>query len=121
MLQKLSAAINNSVNRSIGIEPNRVNFKNRKAIFEKLYGNRAPKLKCRFSIGDVVRIALKKNIFSKGYTHNWSEELYKIHKVNNDANVCYYVLRSVNGHILDKKFYDEEVSLVVRHEVSNAS
>ena len=29
----------------------------------------------KFKIGDLVRISKYKNIFAKGYTQNWSEEL----------------------------------------------
>ena len=36
-----------------------------------------------FKIGDHVRISKYKNIFAKGYTPNWSEEVFVIKKVNN--------------------------------------
>ena len=35
----------------------------------------------KFKIGDVVRISKYKNIFAKGYTPNWSEEVFVIKKV----------------------------------------
>ena len=36
-----------------------------------------------FKIGDRVRISKYKNIFAKGYTPNWSEEVFVIKKVKN--------------------------------------
>ena len=30
----------------------------------------------KFKIGDIVRISKYKNIFTKGYTLNWSEEVF---------------------------------------------
>ena len=36
-----------------------------------------------FKIGDLVRISKYKNIFAKGYTPNWSEEVFAIKKVKN--------------------------------------
>ena len=37
----------------------------------------------KFKIGDNVRISRYKNVFAKGYTPNWSENLFVIKKVKN--------------------------------------
>ena len=37
----------------------------------------------KFKVGDHVRISKYKNIFAKGYTPNWSEEVFLIKKVKN--------------------------------------
>ena len=37
----------------------------------------------KFKVGDRVRISKYKNIFAKGYTPNWSEEVFVIKKVKN--------------------------------------
>ena len=39
----------------------------------------------KFNIGDIIRISKYKNIFAKGYTPNWSEEVFVIKKVKNTA------------------------------------
>ena len=39
----------------------------------------------KFKIGDIIRISKYKNIFAKGYTPNWSEEVFVIKKVKNTA------------------------------------
>ena len=41
-----------------------------------------------FKIGDYIRISKYKNIFAKGYTLNWSEEVFAIWKVKNTV-LCY--------------------------------
>ena len=46
-----------------------------------LHFNKDPK----FKVGDHVRISKYKNIFSKGYTPNWSDKLFVIKKVKNTA------------------------------------
>ena len=46
---------------------------------DKEINNRGPK----FKVGDHVRISKYKNIFSKGYTSNWSEEVFVIKKIKN--------------------------------------
>ena len=35
----------------------------------------------KFKVGDNVRISKYKNIFAKGYTSNWSEEVFLIKKI----------------------------------------
>ena len=43
----------------------------------------------KFKVGD-VRISKYKNIFAKGYTLNWSEEVFAIKKVKNTVPwTCY--------------------------------
>ena len=37
----------------------------------------------KFKIGDNVRISKYKNIFTKGYTPNWSEKVFVINKIKN--------------------------------------
>ena len=37
----------------------------------------------KFKVGDRVRISKSKNIFAKGYTQNWSEEVFVVSKIKN--------------------------------------
>ena len=37
----------------------------------------------KFKVGDHLRISKYKNIFAKGYTPNWSEEVFVIKEVKN--------------------------------------
>ena len=46
---------------------------------DKKINNKDPK----FKVGDRVRISKYKNIFAKGYTPNWSEEVFAIKNVKN--------------------------------------
>ena len=44
----------------------------------------------KFKVGGHVRISRYKNIFGKGYTPNWSKELFVIKKVENTVSwTCY--------------------------------
>ena len=54
--------------------------------FKKEVNDKDPK----FKVGDHVRISKYKNIFAKGYTPNWSEEVFVIKKVKNTVPwTCY--------------------------------
>ena len=45
----------------------------------------------KFKIGDIVRISKYKNIFTKGYVPNWSEEVIVIKKVKNTVLWIYVI------------------------------
>ena len=68
--------INHSINRSIGMRPVDVTLENSDKIWKKLYPKANAQPKCdKIIIGDRVRIPKDKQIFSKGYQQNWSDEL----------------------------------------------
>ena len=50
----------------------------------------------KFKIGDHVRISKYKNIFSTGYTSNWSEEVFISNNIKNKVPWT-YVINYLNG------------------------
>ena len=55
----------------------------------------------KFKVGDHVRISKYKNIFAKGYTPNWSEEVF-VSKIKNTVPWT-YVINDLNGEVTKKK------------------
>ena len=47
------------------------------------YNEESDKKDPKFKVGDYVRISKYKNIFTKGYAPNWSEEVFVINNINN--------------------------------------
>ena len=62
----------------------------------------------KFKIGDQVRISKYKNIFVKGYTPSWSEEVFVIKKVKNTVPYL-YVINYLNGDEIIGTFYEKEL------------
>ena len=62
----------------------------------------------RFKIGDRVRISRYKNIFAKGYTPNWSKEIFIVDKINDTAPYTYN-LKDLNDEEIIGSFYDKEL------------
>ena len=62
----------------------------------------------RFKVGNRVRISKFKNIFAKGYTPNWSKEIFIVDKIN-DAVPYTYNLEDLNGEEIIGSFYDKEL------------
>ena len=46
----------------------------------------------KYKIGGIVRISKYKNIFAKGYTPNWSEEVFMSKKVKNTVPWTYLLM-----------------------------
>jgi len=64
--------------------------------------------KIKFKINDQVRISKYKHNFSKGYTPNWSTEVFTIVKVLNTDPLTYQLKDSLNNIILGN-FYTQEL------------
>ena len=62
----------------------------------------------KFKIGHHARISKYKNIFAKGYTPNWSGEIFIISKINN-AVPWTYVISDMNGEDINGSFYEKEL------------
>ena len=62
----------------------------------------------RFKVGDRVRISKFKNIFAKGYTANWSKEIFAVDKIN-DTVPYTYNLKDLNDEEIIGSFYDREL------------
>ena len=139
VLPDMTKNINATVNRSIGMAPDKVTFSNVPEISARLYEDRETK-PCQFSIGDHVRIPREKNLFSKarfqikyrlslllfygmilkyrfetpfkGYAQNWSDGIYTISKVQSSLGICYYRVLDSNREEVDRSFYESELNLV---------
>ena len=64
---------NSTVHRTVKMKPIDVTF-NSYAEYNKDFNKKDPK----FKVGDYVRISKYKNIFDKGYSPNWSEEIFVV-------------------------------------------
>ena len=62
----------------------------------------------RYNVGDRVRISKFKIIFAKGYTPNWSREIYINNKIN-DTVPYTYNLKDLNYKEIIGSFYDREL------------
>ena len=62
----------------------------------------------KFKVGDYVRISKYKNIFAKGYTPNWLEEVFVVSKIKNTIPWT-YVISDLNGEKISGSFYEKEL------------
>ena len=106
---------NNTVLRTIKMEPIEVTddsyVKSNKDSMELHSNKKDPK----FKVGDHVRISKYKNIFAKGYTPNWSEEVFVINKTKNTVPWT-YVINDFNGEQITASFYEKELQKTSQKE-----
>ena len=82
---------NNTIHHSIKMTPTQASKKsNEKAVFDNLRDDRE-KQKPKFKLGDLVRTADIKRVFSKGDSTNWSYKLYTITEVIHDTIPSYRI------------------------------
>ena len=103
---------NDSYHRTIKRKPNEVTWKNRKAVFKSMFPEIEDRVKCKLKEGNKVRVAIYKDIFIKGYTQNWSKEIYTISKVSQRAGVCWYKIKDAAGTVYPKLKYFYDLNVV---------
>ena len=91
VLPTITNQYNNRINSSTKLSPKDASLKkNEGFVYRKLLDKRN-KIKPKFQINDLVRVADVRKTFSKGDTTNWSYKLYKITEIINDTIPSYKI------------------------------
>jgi hypothetical protein len=113
VIQKLTASLNGTFHRSIGMAPKDVNTDNELEIYMKFY---LPYVNSRNNMpthsilksGSPVRVSYKRGKFSRGYNENYSEEIMLVKSVIKSTPPR-YILEDLNGETISSSFYREEI------------
>ena len=95
---------NNNIHSKINMTPVDASNNPDKVKYTFSFKSFKPKLK----VGDYVRNADKRNIFSKGCTSNWNRELFKVNAVLKTQPPTYKI-EDMNGEIKEGKYYEQEL------------
>ena len=63
----------------------------------------------KFKVGDHVRISKFKKIFAKGYSPNWSENVFVIKKSYKNSSVVISVISDLTDDEIIETFYEKEL------------
>ena len=94
---------NNTKHSTIKMKPKDVKNDNK-----RVYIDEHNEKDSRFKVGDRVRISKFKNIFAKGYTPNWSKEIFIVNKINDTVPYTYHI-KDFNGEKIIGSSYDTEL------------
>lgn len=109
LLKTLVDEYNHTRHRTIKTSPADVNKDNEQEIYKNVYAK--PKIVSsnpKFKVGDFVRISKRKLLFEKGYSANFSMEVFKIVKAKL-SNPRTYLLEDLHGKEVKGAFYTEEL------------
>lgn len=102
---------NKTIHRTIKMRPIDVTKHNQHRLMQTVYGLK-PVLKTnkssKFQINDYVRISKFKTTFEKGYTPNWTTEIFKITKILPTFPITYR-LHDLNNTEIKGCFYEQEL------------
>ena len=102
---------NNTVHNTIKMKPIDVGANTTKSSSlkrKRVYIDEHNEKDSRFKVGDRVRISKFKNIFPKGYTPNWSKEIFIVDKIN-DTLPYTYNLKDLNDEEIIGSYKDREL------------
>lgn len=114
ILPELLESYNNTKHSTTKMKPKDVSATNEKQIYRSVYKPRQikrSKRRRKFRAGDKVRISKYKNVFEKGYTPNWTTEIFTVNEVKN-TNPPTYKLTDYLDQPIEGGFYEEELSMV---------
>ncbi|KAK3927010.1 Putative uncharacterized transposon-derived protein, partial [Frankliniella fusca] len=82
LLDDIMDAYNHTYHRAIKMRPEDVTPDRVLEVYNNLYHGRNNSIKKpKYKVRDYVRISREKQVFEKGYTWNWTEEIFKIFQV----------------------------------------
>ena len=91
VLPIITKQYNNRIHSSTKLTPTQAKIKKNEGFIYKRLSEKRKKVKPKFQINDLVRVAVLKRTFSKGDTTNWSYKLYKITEITNDTKPSYKI------------------------------
>jgi hypothetical protein len=113
ILQDIVKRYNNTKHHTTQYKPSAINKKNEKKILRGVYSHMKTidPYKSKFKVGDFVRVSKYRQVFSKSYTPNWSNEIFSIKKVQQTVPRT-YLLQDEDGEPILGGFYTHELQRV---------
>ena len=121
VLDQFVANYNATPHSAHGLPPQDVSHENQEKVYKQLYPDISLRTDCRLKIGDKVRKIVDKDLFEKGYTANWSDEIYKIKESRQSNTVCWYIITDLNDKEVPGIWYYYQLKLVARHDNNSKS
>ena len=115
-LPNLLAEYNKNKHRAIGLKPKKVKKNNEAEVLQRLFNGKCVIDKRKFKKGDKVRISKYKHIFEKGYTPNWTTEVFTIEKVKTTYPYT-YELKDYQDKPIAGGFYEYELQNATNPDV----
>lgn len=116
-LDNIIEKYNNTKHRTIKMTPSEVNKNNEQRLLNTVYKENNTYVlnneykRDQLKINEPVRISKHKHQFEKGYTPNWTTEIFKICKIQHTTPIT-YLLKDLDGNEIKGCFYAHELQRV---------
>lgn len=116
VLQKIVDSYNNSFHSTIKAIPAKVTIDNAAKVRATLLqrSKKIPQRSAKYNMHDLVRISREKSTFQKGYESGFTDEVFRIVRVDDYRQPVLYTVTDLAGSRIDGEFYTEELSRVGR-------
>jgi hypothetical protein len=104
---------------STGLAPVEVGNDNQEEVWYRLYERQdwsKLKKKPKLSVGNHVRISSARMAFERGYTPNWSREIFVVTEVRATVVPIVYAVEDLSGETIKGTFYEKELQRVTLPE-----
>nr|XP_012234375.1 PREDICTED: uncharacterized protein LOC105679122 [Linepithema humile] len=115
-LPRLVLEYNGRKHHTIGMRPIDVTPEIAKGLLSTVYSNVKIAAPAKFRMGDPVRVRKFKTVFEKGYTPNWSTEVFKIATVQR-TNPVTYLIKDYCEDPVTGGFYEYELLKTAQPDV----
>lgn len=112
------------------MQPNEVNSRNEQRLLDTVYnyarmiavakkkrGKQGTAAAAAFKVGDYVRLSKFRTVFEKGYTPNWTTEIFRIRKVQYNTDPITYLLEDYQKQEIKGSVYTHELQAVKHPDV----
>ena len=119
---KIVQNYNNKVHSALGISPNKAELpqyqKHVSMMHAEKFSKFRDKKKPKYKIGQLVRISIKKNKFSRGYGPQFTNGTFIIENILSHLPRPLYILKSadLNEEALSGKFYEHEIFAIKENQ-----
>lgn len=120
-IQPIMQTYNSTIHRTIKMRPIDVNEENEERLLRTIYKqnnivNINNKIKGKFHVNDYVRLSKFKSLFEKGYTPNWTTEIFRVTKIL-PTEPTTYLLADLNDKPIAGCFYERELQRTQNHDI----
>lgn len=118
ILPQIINKYNNTKHTTTGMKPSEITQKHEKDLMSRIYTH--PKIfnlvGLKFNVGNAVRISKYREAFHKAYKPSWSNEIFRIKKINVTSPET-YTLEDQQNNEIKGAFYKEELQKVKHPDV----
>jgi len=123
VLDEMADSLNSTIHSTTKMAANDITIKNEREVYEKVYlpielKREKEPIVFKFRRGDKVHISSKRGVFEKGYTPQFSQELFMI-AARLPTHPVRYRLKDLAGELLLGSYYEDEMLQAVVNDDSS--